>query len=177
MPEPPASSTPTPSKPAASSCAPKDPHRYRLLPFRPPEFKFEDDRIHDSDELLEIESIPKSLAVIGAGVIGTEYACTFAALGCDVHLLDGRDSLLPFLDREISLALERPSPGPAHPIPQNEMVKCCDSEQPGQIHLGCASGLKLSVDQVLVAAGRSSNTASLNLEAAGVTSASAASSP
>ncbi|MGC4051066.1 MAG: Si-specific NAD(P)(+) transhydrogenase [Paludibaculum sp.] len=138
-------------------------------PFRPPEFKFEDDRIHDSDELLEIEWIPKTLAVIGAGVIGTEYACTFAALGCEVHLLDGRDTLLPFLDREVSLALEKSLAMDLRiQFHKSVMVRSCDSSQPGQIHLETDSGLKLSVDQVLVAAGRTSNTASLNLEAAGV---------
>lgn len=139
-------------------------------PYRPPEFAFEDDRIHDSDELLEIEWIPKTLAVVGAGVIGIEYACTFAALGCEVHLIDGRDTLLPFLDREISAALEKSIGYDLHiQLHKKEMVKSCLSDEPGQIHLECASGLKLSVDQVLVAAGRTSNTATLNLEAAGVT--------
>ena len=45
------------------------------------------------------------MAVVGAGVIGSEYACTFAALGAHVHLIDGRDVLLPFLDAEVSRAL------------------------------------------------------------------------
>jgi NAD(P) transhydrogenase len=71
-------------------------------PVRPPEFPFEHPRVHDSDEILEIGTLPKTLAVVGAGVIGAEYACTFAALGVEVHLIDGRDSLLGFLDREIS---------------------------------------------------------------------------
>ncbi|WP_321471996.1 Si-specific NAD(P)(+) transhydrogenase [uncultured Paludibaculum sp.] len=139
-------------------------------PYRPPGFAFEDDRIHDSDELLEIEWIPKTLAVVGAGVIGVEYACTFAALGCEVHLIDGRDALLPFLDREVSLALEKSLAMDLRiQFHKKEMVKSCDSSQPGQVHLECESGQKLSVDQVLVAAGRTSNTAALNLEAAGVT--------
>ena len=71
-------------------------------PVRPAEFPFEHPRVHDSDEILEIGALPKTLAVVGAGVIGAEYACTFAALGVEVHLIDGRDSLLGFLDREIS---------------------------------------------------------------------------
>jgi len=69
---------------------------------RPAEFSFEHPRVHDSDEILEIGVLPKTLAIVGAGVIGAEYACTFAALGVEVHLIDGRDSLLGFLDREIS---------------------------------------------------------------------------
>src|SRR5438034_5063794 len=63
-------------------------------PVRPPEFPFEHPRVHDSDEILEIGLLPKTLAVMGAGVIGAEYAGTFNAHGVDVDLIDGRDSLL-----------------------------------------------------------------------------------
>jgi NAD(P) transhydrogenase len=69
-------------------------------PVRPPEFPFGHSRVHDSDEILEIADIPHLLAVVGAGVIGAEYVCTFAALGVQVHLIDGRDMLLPFLDED-----------------------------------------------------------------------------
>src|SRR5262245_26901075 len=74
-------------------------------PVRPPLFPFEHLRIHDSDEIVNLEGVPRSLAVVGAGVIGSEYACTFAALGVPVHVIDGRDCLLPFLDLEIAQAL------------------------------------------------------------------------
>jgi NAD(P) transhydrogenase len=74
-------------------------------PLRPQEFPFHDDRICDSNQILELQALPKKLAVVGAGVIGCEYACTFAALGTEVHLIDGRRELLPFLDKEISAAL------------------------------------------------------------------------
>ena len=75
-------------------------------PVRPPAFPFEHDRVHDSDEVLQLERLPRSMAVVGAGVIGCEYACTFAALGTKVWIIDGRDELLPFLDQEVSAALE-----------------------------------------------------------------------
>lgn len=74
-------------------------------PLRPPEFPFNDDRVHDSDEILKLTAMPKKLVVIGGGVIGSEYAGTFAALGVATHLVDGRDTLMPFLDAEISRAL------------------------------------------------------------------------
>ena len=74
-------------------------------PLRPPEFPFEDDRVHDSNQILELKALPKKLIVIGGGVIGSEYAGTFAALGAEVHLADGRDTLMPFLDTEISRGL------------------------------------------------------------------------
>src|SRR5262245_12825254 len=56
-------------------------------PWRPPEFPFEDDRVHDSDELLHVKALPKRLIVVGAGTIGSEYACTFTAMGAEVHLV------------------------------------------------------------------------------------------
>jgi NAD(P) transhydrogenase len=76
-------------------------------PVHPATFSFTPPGIYDSDTILGIDRLPRKLAVIGAGVIGSEYACTFAALGTEVHILDGRDVLLPFLDTEISGALVR----------------------------------------------------------------------
>ncbi|MGE5616785.1 MAG: FAD-dependent oxidoreductase, partial [Bacillota bacterium] len=70
-------------------------------PAHPAGIDFADERIHDSDGILGIERIPTSLAIVGAGVIGCEYACMFAALGVHVTLIDARDSLLSFLDRDM----------------------------------------------------------------------------
>jgi len=74
-------------------------------PVRPDIFPFGQGEIYDSDTVLNLVSIPKILAVVGAGVIGAEYACTFNALGAEVHIVDGREVLLPFLDAEVSRAL------------------------------------------------------------------------
>jgi NAD(P) transhydrogenase len=71
-------------------------------PHRPTEIAFDDVHTFDSDTFLQMDRIPKSLAVIGAGVIGCEYASIFMARGVAVTLVDGRDVLLPFLDAEIS---------------------------------------------------------------------------
>lgn len=138
-------------------------------PVRPPEFRFEDDRIHDSDEILSLYCLPHTLAVIGAGVIGAEYACTFAALGAKVFLIDGRDVLLPFLDREVSDALAGAIERFGVTFYRKERVLRCDDHDPAAIEIVCESGRIVRVDQVLVAAGRRSNTESLNLSAAGVT--------
>ena len=70
-------------------------------PNRPAEIAFDDVHTFDSDTFLRMGRIP-SLAVIGGGVIGCEYAAIFMALGVDVTLVDGRDRLLPFLDAEIA---------------------------------------------------------------------------
>ena len=70
-------------------------------PARPAGIDFNDPNIHDSDEILAIDALPESLTILGAGVIGCEYACMFAALGVKVTLVDARDELLPFLDGEM----------------------------------------------------------------------------
>src|SRR5205823_12095902 len=72
---------------------------------RPPEIAFDDVHVFDSDTFRQMKQIPRSLAVIGGGVIGCEYASIFMALGVQVTLVDGRDRLLPFLDGEISQRL------------------------------------------------------------------------
>jgi len=138
-------------------------------PLRPPEFHFEDDRIHDSNEILELKALPKKLVVIGAGVIGCEYAGTFAALGAEVHLVDGRDTLLPFLDREVSRKLVKAMTENGIRFHWKEKVLECDASRPGNIVIRLSSGATLESDGVLVCAGRSSNTASLNTSAAGIT--------
>ena len=71
-------------------------------PNRPAEIAFDDVHVFDSDTFLQMDRIPQSLAVIGGGVIGCEYASIFMALGVKVTLVDGRDRLLPFLDAEIA---------------------------------------------------------------------------
>jgi len=139
-------------------------------PFRPPEFAFADDRICDSDEILHLARLPKTMVIVGAGVIGSEYACTFAALGTKVHLVDGRDRLLPVLDDEVSAALSQAMQALGIVFHWNERVTICHgTEGGGDVRLTLSSGAVLEVDTVLVAAGRTSNTESLGLEAAGVT--------
>lgn len=138
-------------------------------PFRPPEFPFDDHRVHDSDELLEITTMPRKLVIVGGGVIGSEYASTFAALGVEVHLIDGRDSLMPFLDAEISHGLAKAMASNGVQFHWQERVTGCDASEPGDVVLTLSSGAKLSCDGVLVCAGRQSNTADLDLAAAGIT--------
>ena len=138
-------------------------------PVRPAEFPFEHPRVHDSDEILEIGALPKTLAVVGAGVVGAEYAGTFNALGVEVHLIDGRDSLLSFLDGEISENIERAMTAAGVHFVWKEKVTRCEAPPTGDLTLTLTSGATLAVSDVLVAAGRQSNTADLNLAAVGLT--------
>lgn len=137
-------------------------------PVRPPEFPFEHPRVHDSDEILEIQEMPQVLAVVGAGVIGAEYACTFAALGVEVHLIDGRDALLSFLDRDVAAALTTAMANSGIRFHWKERVVSCDVSAAHAVRLKLSSGAELVATDVLVAAGRKSNTDDLCLTAAGL---------
>jgi NAD(P) transhydrogenase len=138
-------------------------------PLRPAPFPFDRSHVYDSDTILNLDRLPKSMAVAGAGVIGSEYACIFAALGVEVHLIDGRDTLLPFLDAELSHALAAAMERNGILLHRSERIQECAVTDANRFTLKLASGRELTVDAVLVAAGRKSNIAELNLPAAGVT--------
>ncbi len=139
-------------------------------PYRPPLYPFGDPRVHDSDELLDLSELPRALVVVGAGVIGCEYACMFAALGIPVTLVDPKPELLPFLDDEFSALLRQRMEAVGVRMRLGRTVETVDvppaAKEP--IRLTLSDGEKLEVDQVLVASGRSANTAGLGLEAVGV---------
>ncbi len=116
-----------------------------------------------------MSALPKKLVVIGAGVIGCEYAGTFAALGTEVHLVDGRDTLLPFLDREISRGLVEAMTENGIRFHWQTKVLECDTKGQGNVIIRFSSGAALECDGVLVCAGRSSNTQGINVSAAGLT--------
>lgn len=139
------------------------------VPVRPPGIPFEHDRIHDSDELLDIRELPESLAVVGAGVIGSEYACMFAALGVPTYLVDGRDKLLPFLDAELSAALLAAMEQLGVRFIWKENVVSCPDPGRDRVRLTLSSGTRLDVDHALICAGRMCRTTELKLDRAGVT--------
>lgn len=136
-------------------------------PLRPDTFPWGHRRVLDSDSILDIDFMPRRLVVVGGGVIGCEYACTFAALGVEVHLVDGREALLPFLDPEVSSVLRdrMTALGVTFHAPAR-VVDCSAGD--AEVLLTLDSGDRLAGDAVLVAAGRTSNTDSLDLETAGV---------
>ncbi len=136
-------------------------------PHRPAEIAFDDVHTFDSDTFLQMERIPKSLAVIGGGVIGCEYASIFIALGVDVTLVDGRDQLLPFLDKEISERLRDRFLSLGMHLWFNERpVKVENS--PSGARLFMKSGKVLETESALFAAGRRAAVDGLQLEKAGL---------
>jgi NAD(P) transhydrogenase len=137
-------------------------------PRRPDIFPFDSDGVYDSDTILQLNRLPRTMAVIGAGTIGCEYACTFAALGAQVHVVDGRNELFPFLDAEITARLLSAMQSRGMEFHWKTQVEKCVSHKPDGVTLHFAGGQTLMVDEVLVAAGRQSNTPRLNLPAAAV---------
>jgi NAD(P) transhydrogenase len=136
-------------------------------PHRPAEISFDDVHTFDSDTFLQMERIPKSLAVIGGGVIGCEYGSIFMALGVKVTLVDGRDKLLPFLDSEISDRLRDRLKELGMEFWFNERpVKVENSASGATLHM--KSGKKLETEAALFAAGRRAAVDGLALEKAGL---------
>jgi NAD(P) transhydrogenase len=125
------------------------------------------ERLYDSDSILQMDSIPASLAVVGAGVIGCEYATIFRALGVEVTLVCGQDRLLPFLDEELSEALRVQVTQLGLSVLLNESADAVDLSGP-RVRLGLRGGGSLEVERVLFATGRMGATHGLGLERVGV---------
>ena len=135
-------------------------------PHRPPMFPFEDDRIYDSDEILDLHGIPKTMLVVGGGVIGCEYACTFAMLGVEVTVLEIRERLLESLDREVSDTLREQMGTIGIQFILGDCVSALDVKE--VITVTLKSGQVMTPETILVSAGRGGNTKSLGLENIGV---------
>ena len=133
---------------------------------RRPENFPKDHRIYDSESILHIKSIPKNMVVVG--VIGCEYACIFAELGVDVSLVHNKEILLPFLDRDISLALENSMSKMGINMLMLESVELC-TVKTNELKIKLGSGKVVNTEVIMLATGRTSNTGELNLGAAGVT--------
>jgi NAD(P) transhydrogenase len=125
------------------------------------------ERLYDSDTILEMESLPRSLAVVGAGVIGCEYATTFRALGLDVTLVCGQDRLLPFLDEEISEELRAQLVRLGLRILLNEVVDEVVTSG-AAVRLRLRGGGSAEAERVLFATGRMGATRGLGLERVGI---------
>jgi NAD(P) transhydrogenase len=134
-----------------------------------PNIPFDGERIFVSDDLLKLKTLPKRLAVIGAGVIGSEYATIFAALGVRVTIIDKRKRLLDFLDWEITDAL-------THHMRENRVtlrlgeevsgVEPYQDDQGEHVRIKLASGKQVISEKTLYAIGRTGATGKLNLSAA-----------
>jgi NAD(P) transhydrogenase len=139
-------------------------------PYRPPEIPFADPDVDDSDEVLEVPSIPHTFVVVGGGVIGCEYASIYAALGITkVTLIEKSDRLLSFLDREMGDALTEALRRLGVEVILNDRVTEFGKRADGTgVKIKLASGRVMEVDRLLAASGRQGNTRNMGLEEAGV---------
>jgi NAD(P) transhydrogenase len=137
-------------------------------PARPASVAFDDKTIIDSDGIIHLEKVPRSMVVVGAGVIGMEYASMFAALGTKVTVVETRDRMLDFCDEEVVEALKYHLRDLAVTFRFGETVASVESRPDGAITV-LRSGKKIPADTVLYSAGRQGMTDGLNLQAAGLT--------
>jgi NAD(P) transhydrogenase len=137
-------------------------------PARPGHIPFNGESVFDSDEILNLKNIPRSMIVVGGGVIGLEYALMFATLGVQVTVIDGRDRLLEFCDHEIIDTLLH------HARSQHVMFRLGESvveirePKPGRVAVTLESGKRLLGETVLFSVGREGDTEALRLDGAGL---------
>jgi len=136
-------------------------------PLHPATIPFDDPRVYDSDTILELTRLPRSLTIIGGGTIGCEYACLFKVLGLDhVCVINTSERILPFVDAEVATMLHEAmtSIGVEFLMPQH----IAEVDGRDVLTLVLQDGRRLEAEAVLVALGRRSNVEGLELDRAGV---------
>ena len=136
-------------------------------PFRPDHVPFDKTRVFDSDEILEIAHLPRTLTVIGGGVIGVEYATIFSALDVPVTLIEARNTILDFVDKEIVDDFVHQMRDRGMTVRLGAAVKEIASG-PAGVEVTLADGRRVRSQVMLYAAGRSGNVGALDLGAIGI---------
>jgi NAD(P) transhydrogenase len=137
-------------------------------PARPPAVDFDGRTVIDSDGIAGLERVPTTMTVVGAGVIGVEYAAMAAALGVTVTLVDKHTELLAFVDDELVDALRNHLRGLGLTLRLGEEVSAIERRPDGSALTSLGSGKRIPSDVVLYAAGRQGATGELRLDAAGL---------
>jgi NAD(P) transhydrogenase len=139
-------------------------------PYHPAHIPFDGKRIHDSDTILQIHRFPLSLCIVGAGVIGCEYATIFATMGTKIYLVNDKEHILPFIDHEISTELLLQMQTANVEILFNKSIETITPAKTEKelIQVKLKSGESLSVDMFLFAAGRSGNIKELKSDKIGL---------
>lgn len=136
-------------------------------PVRPSGVEFDERRVLDSDGILDLKTLPASMVVVGAGVIGIEYASMFAALGTKVTVVEKRDTMLDFCDPEIIEALKFHLRDLAVTFRFGEEVTAVDVGESGTVTT-LGSGKQIPAETVMYSAGREGQTEHLGLDNAGL---------
>jgi len=135
--------------------------------YRPDNVTFDGKFIYDAETILDLDIIPRTLTIVGGGVVGCEYASIFSHLGIRVTIIDGRDKLLPFLDGEISRALLYLMRKYGVSLVLNESARQVLVENDQTVTV-LRSGRRVVSDRLLYAVGRCGNVEGLGLEALGI---------
>lgn len=136
-------------------------------PRTPKNIPFDKDVILDSTRLLQIEKVPKTMLVLGGGIIGSEYASFFAALGTEVTIIDKKEHILPFIDPEIGILLQTALTDLGMQFKGNREPESVTRVR-DRAHLKCKDGTEFEADVLLYALGRQANVDNLHIENAGV---------
>ena len=136
-------------------------------PHHPPEIPFDHELIFDSDSILKMKHIPKTMAVVGGGVIGTEYASIFMALGIRVTLIEPRGRIVSFVDSEIGQRLTDQLLKLGINFILDDRMAAIEPRK-DHVRVTLEKGGKKDFDVALIAAGRQSNVQGLGLEQVGV---------
>ncbi len=132
-----------------------------------PMIPFDGKRLFSSDDALNIESVPKSIIIVGAGVVGCEFACIFGALGAAVTMVELLPRAVSTEDIEISEVLERELKKKKIKLITGVSVGRVEGREDG-IHAFLSNGTELSAEKLLVSIGRALNSEGIGLEAVGV---------
>ncbi len=136
-------------------------------PRNPLHVPFDSEVILDSTRLLKIDHLPKTLIVLGGGIIGSEYASFFAALGTEVTVVDKRDHMLPNLDAEIGLHLQK-ALGHLGLVMVGRKEPKVIRRVGNHAHVEFNDGSKLEAEMLLYALGREANVEGLQIDRAGI---------
>ena len=137
-------------------------------PHRPKWAPFDYESVFDSDTILDIKHLPKKVTIIGAGVIGCEYASIFSKLGIRVNLIARNRNVLPFVDRQIAENLMYQMRSQRVTLRLGESVEGIEKISADEVHVKLESQKVLPCSTVLVATGRFANSSGLNLDKVGV---------
>ncbi len=138
-------------------------------PVRPDYVPFDSKTVFDSDEIIDLPKLPRSLSVIGAGVIGVEYATIFSALDVAVTLIEPRPTFLDFIDKELIDEFMHELRDRNVSFRLGSAVNSIEHGANGGIRTKLADGRTVHSEMLLFAAGRVGATDRLNLDAAGIT--------
>jgi len=137
-------------------------------PAKNPKVPINGRNIIDSDQILSMPQIPRTLIVVGGGVIGVEYACMFATLGVRVIIVEKRPRLLEFADTEMVEALSYQMRDHRATMRLNEEVESVEALPDGKVAANLVSKKRINADALLYAVGRQGNVERLDLAAAGI---------